>query len=128
MVANERLQLAGTGPGRRAEVDPDRPGECRCDIRGTRDGQLEAHDPRPSAERVHERCPCVARLVAPLGAAQLVLDGDDPVGLLWVENDATGRLLLAEKHRLALSPDGHGGMLAAFHRSGAMADVVHPLG
>ena len=35
----------------------------------------------------------------------------------------TGKLLLAEKGRLFVSPDGHGGMLAAFNRSGAMADV-----
>ena len=35
---------------------------------------------------------------------------------------ATGRLLLAERDRLFLSPDGHGGMLGAFRRSGALAD------
>jgi UDP-N-acetylglucosamine/UDP-N-acetylgalactosamine diphosphorylase len=38
--------------------------------------------------------------------------------------DATsGKVLLAGPDRLALSADGHGGMLAAFHRSGAMADA-----
>ena len=36
---------------------------------------------------------------------------------------ATGRLLLAEKGRLALSPDGHGGTLRALATSGALADV-----
>ena len=37
--------------------------------------------------------------------------------------EATGQLLLAEKDSLALSPDGHGGTLAALHRSGALADI-----
>ena len=36
----------------------------------------------------------------------------------------TGRLLLAEPGSLALSPDGHGGTLAAFCGSGCMADSV----
>lgn len=35
----------------------------------------------------------------------------------------TGKVLLADRHHVALSPDGHGGMLAAFHRSGAMDDA-----
>jgi UDP-N-acetylglucosamine/UDP-N-acetylgalactosamine diphosphorylase len=35
----------------------------------------------------------------------------------------TGRLLLEEKHRLALSPDGHGGMLQALAASGCLADI-----
>jgi UDP-N-acetylglucosamine/UDP-N-acetylgalactosamine diphosphorylase len=35
----------------------------------------------------------------------------------------TGRLLLETPGRLATSPDGHGGMLAAFAASGAMADA-----
>ena len=38
--------------------------------------------------------------------------------------DATnGRVLLARKDHVALSPAGHGGMLAAYHDSGAMADA-----
>jgi UDP-N-acetylglucosamine/UDP-N-acetylgalactosamine diphosphorylase len=32
-------------------------------------------------------------------------------------------LLLAEKHELFLAPDGHGGMLAAFQKSGSLADA-----
>ena len=36
---------------------------------------------------------------------------------------ATGRLLLEAPDRLAVSPNGHGGMLAAFAESGAMADA-----
>lgn len=36
----------------------------------------------------------------------------------------TGRLLLAEKGRLFLSPDGHGGMLRAMHRQGCLADAA----
>jgi UDP-N-acetylglucosamine/UDP-N-acetylgalactosamine diphosphorylase len=34
-----------------------------------------------------------------------------------------GRLLLAERASLALSPDGHGGSLRALHRSGALDDM-----
>ena len=34
-----------------------------------------------------------------------------------------GKLLLAEKDSLALSPDGHGGSLRALRRSGALADM-----
>lgn len=37
--------------------------------------------------------------------------------------DLNGRALLEEKHRLALSPDGHGGSLKALHRSGSLADM-----
>jgi UDP-N-acetylglucosamine/UDP-N-acetylgalactosamine diphosphorylase len=36
---------------------------------------------------------------------------------------ADGKLLLAEKDSLALSPDGHGGSLRALDRSGALADM-----
>ena len=35
----------------------------------------------------------------------------------------TGKLLLADKGQLALSPDGHGGTLAALEHSGALADA-----
>jgi UDP-N-acetylglucosamine/UDP-N-acetylgalactosamine diphosphorylase len=38
-------------------------------------------------------------------------------------DQASGKILLAQRHRLALSPDGHGGMLAAFARSGGLADA-----
>ncbi len=34
-----------------------------------------------------------------------------------------GRILLADKASLALSPDGHGGCIKALHRSGALADM-----
>ncbi len=37
--------------------------------------------------------------------------------------DFSGRLLLADKHRLALAPDGHGGVLKALLRGGALADM-----
>jgi UDP-N-acetylglucosamine/UDP-N-acetylgalactosamine diphosphorylase len=37
--------------------------------------------------------------------------------------DPQGKLLLAEKHRLALSPDGHGGSLKALYDNGALADM-----
>jgi UDP-N-acetylglucosamine/UDP-N-acetylgalactosamine diphosphorylase len=37
--------------------------------------------------------------------------------------DHQGKILLREKHRLALSPDGHGGSLLALHKSGALADM-----
>lgn len=35
----------------------------------------------------------------------------------------TGRVLLSDKHAVALSPDGHGGMLEAIARSGCLADM-----
>lgn len=38
--------------------------------------------------------------------------------------DYSGNLLLSEKHRLALAPDGHGGSLKALHRSGALDDML----
>jgi len=37
--------------------------------------------------------------------------------------DHQGKILLREKHRLAMSPDGHGGSLLALHKSGALADM-----
>ena len=44
-------------------------------------------------------------------------------GTMPAVDAATGKLLLAEKGQLALSPDGHGGTLAALERSGALADA-----
>ena len=38
---------------------------------------------------------------------------------------ASGRVLLEAQGRLALSPDGHGGMLAALVRSGGLSDMAH---
>jgi UDP-N-acetylglucosamine/UDP-N-acetylgalactosamine diphosphorylase len=35
-----------------------------------------------------------------------------------------GRIALADKHRVALSPDGHGGSLRALRESGALADMA----
>lgn len=37
--------------------------------------------------------------------------------------DFDGRIALAARHRIALSPDGHGGSLHALARSGALADM-----
>jgi len=37
--------------------------------------------------------------------------------------DLSGRMLLADKHRLALAPDGHGGSLKALVKSGALEDL-----
>ncbi len=37
--------------------------------------------------------------------------------------DHQGKILLREKHRLAMSPDGHGGSLLALYKSGALADM-----
>jgi UDP-N-acetylglucosamine/UDP-N-acetylgalactosamine diphosphorylase len=37
--------------------------------------------------------------------------------------DTEGRILLEEKHRLVLSPDGHGGTLLALRKSGALEDM-----
>jgi UDP-N-acetylglucosamine/UDP-N-acetylgalactosamine diphosphorylase len=44
-------------------------------------------------------------------------------GTMPAVDAATGRLLLEAPDRLAVSPNGHGGMLAAFASSGAMADA-----
>lgn len=38
--------------------------------------------------------------------------------------DPEGRILLADKHRLAVAPDGHGGSLRALAASGALADMA----
>jgi len=44
-------------------------------------------------------------------------------GTMPAVDAATGKILLAERGRIALSPDGHGGMLAALARSGALGDI-----
>jgi UDP-N-acetylglucosamine/UDP-N-acetylgalactosamine diphosphorylase len=44
-------------------------------------------------------------------------------GTMPAVDAATGELLLEAPDRLAVSPNGHGGMLAAFAESGAMADA-----
>jgi UDP-N-acetylglucosamine/UDP-N-acetylgalactosamine diphosphorylase len=44
-------------------------------------------------------------------------------GTMPAVDATTGKVLLAEKHRLALSPDGHGGLLAALHRNGCLGDM-----
>jgi UDP-N-acetylglucosamine/UDP-N-acetylgalactosamine diphosphorylase len=55
--------------------------------------------------------------------------GYDPSNLFFFQQGMMpafgmdGRMLLADKDSLALSPDGHGGSLRALHRSGALADA-----
>ncbi len=44
-------------------------------------------------------------------------------GTMPAVDAADGRVLLESKSHLALSPDGHGGMLAAFAKSGALDDA-----
>ncbi|HZZ28675.1 MAG TPA: UDPGP type 1 family protein [Pirellulales bacterium] len=44
-------------------------------------------------------------------------------GVMPAVDAATGRVLLSDKGNLALSPDGHGGMLAALDRTGSLADI-----
>ncbi len=44
-------------------------------------------------------------------------------GVMPAVEARTGKLLLAERDSLALSPDGHGGTLAAFVKEGCMADA-----
>ncbi len=55
------------------------------------------------------------------------LPSDDLVifcqGTMPAVDAARGKLLLDEKHRLALSPDGHGGMVRALVSSGALAQM-----
>lgn len=48
-------------------------------------------------------------------------------GTMPAVDAATGKLLLAAQDSLALAPDGHGGMLAALHKSGAL-DVARRRG
>ena len=47
-----------------------------------------------------------------------------PQGVLPSIESATGKLLLAEKHELAMNPDGHGGSIKALRASGAIEDMV----
>lgn len=55
--------------------------------------------------------------------------GYDPVDIFFFQQgmmpafSMDGKVLLAEKDSLALSPDGHGGSLRALARSGALADM-----
>ncbi|HEY7086457.1 MAG TPA: UDPGP type 1 family protein [Tepidisphaeraceae bacterium] len=55
--------------------------------------------------------------------------GYDPKNIMFFEQGMMpafsfdGRMLLAEKDSLALSPDGHGGSLRALAKSGALADM-----
>ncbi|MEQ8785707.1 MAG: UDPGP type 1 family protein [Pirellulaceae bacterium] len=44
-------------------------------------------------------------------------------GVMPAVDDASGEILLAERGSLALSPDGHGGMLAALGKSGCLDDL-----
>jgi UDP-N-acetylglucosamine/UDP-N-acetylgalactosamine diphosphorylase len=44
-------------------------------------------------------------------------------GVMPAVDAATGRILLADKGHVALNPDGHGGMVAALERTGALADI-----
>jgi len=47
-----------------------------------------------------------------------------PQGMLPSIDAASGKLLLADKHALALSPDGHGGSIKALRASGAVEDMM----
>ena len=44
-------------------------------------------------------------------------------GVMPAVDAATGKILLAAKGHVALSPDGHGGMLAALERTGGLTDI-----
>ncbi len=45
-------------------------------------------------------------------------------GTMPAVDASTGRILLADRDRVFTSPDGHGGMLAALKRSGALAQMI----
>jgi UDP-N-acetylglucosamine/UDP-N-acetylgalactosamine diphosphorylase len=46
-----------------------------------------------------------------------------PQGVMPSMEIGTGRILLAEKHELAMNPDGHGGSIRALRASGAIEDL-----
>jgi UDP-N-acetylglucosamine/UDP-N-acetylgalactosamine diphosphorylase len=46
-----------------------------------------------------------------------------PQGVMPALELGTGRVLMADKHQLALAPDGHGGSIKALAVSGALADM-----
>ncbi len=52
------------------------------------------------------------------------LPGQEPTiycqGMMPAVDAVSGKVLLAERHHVALSPDGHGGMLAALKRNGCL--------
>ena len=56
--------------------------------------------------------------------------GMDPANVVLFPQDSLpaiafdGKVLLEQKHSLALSPNGHGGSLLALHKSGALADMA----
>ena len=56
------------------------------------------------------------------------LPGDDLLmfcqGTMPAVDEQTGKILLAAKDRIALSPDGHGGMLGAISRSGVLDQLA----
>lgn len=47
-----------------------------------------------------------------------------PQGVLPTLDAATGKLLLEDKHQIAVHPDGHGGALKALRTSGAIEDMA----
>ncbi len=47
-----------------------------------------------------------------------------PQGVMPSLDLATGKVLLSQKHEVALNPDGHGGSLRALHTSGAIDDMA----
>ncbi|MGI9015132.1 MAG: UTP--glucose-1-phosphate uridylyltransferase [Phycisphaerales bacterium] len=47
-----------------------------------------------------------------------------PQGVMPSFDAASGKLLLASKHELAMNPDGHGGSLKGLARSGALEDMA----
>ncbi len=53
------------------------------------------------------------------GSVRLVVQGTLPA-----VDPGTGRILMEEADRLALSPDGHGGLLSALRASGALDEMV----
>jgi UDP-N-acetylglucosamine/UDP-N-acetylgalactosamine diphosphorylase len=59
------------------------------------------------------------RFGLPAGEIHVFCQGQMPAADM-----ANGRLLLEAKDSLALSPDGHGGMLAALAKSGGLADML----
>ena len=116
--ASQGHVLDRSGLGRHAVSDPAR--KDRRPVAGRRDADSAVPDDQPRHARRDAR-----RSWRPTNtsACRTTTSACSARARCRRSTPQTGRLLLAEKHELALSPDGHGGMLAALERTGCLADM-----